>query len=290
MRQRFIAIILPSTASLTLALTSITPDARACSYTDPFVTATSSPRLNTTTLPANVIFAAQSEEPKFELDGGALELESTTPLPGFNRAWRASTPLEPGDVISPVGCEDARCELTIIQADEQAPDAAEISDPAVFIDDDDRISVDCSVDSFTFSLRAFDAQTPSEQLLGLAYFGATEEEASSTLVPGEVFELPVKADSGEPTTEIKLLGSRPDTFDLTQPFCFAIEVMDLAGNRSERSAPLCIDPTDLDAPYVTTPGRGGCATTSGTSPAGAPVLLFLGIALVVCGRRQRTSA
>ena len=289
MSQRFIATILLTTASSALALMSVTPDASACSYVDPFTTTTSAPRGNTTTLPANVIFAGQSDAPMLEKDGAALELEATDPLPGFTRAWRPSTPLEPGDVLTPEGCEEDACKLTIVQADEEAPDAAEVSAPAVFIDDDDKISVDCSIDTFTFSLRAFDAQTPSDQLIGLAYFGATEEDATATRVPGEVFEIPAKADPSEPTTAIEIFGTRPDTFDLTQPFCFAIEVMDHAGNLSERSAPLCIDPTDLDSPYVTTPGNGGCATTPGGSPTRAPALLLLGMSLIALRRRQRAS-
>lgn len=49
-----------------------------------------------------------------------------------------------------------------------------------------------------------------------------------------------------------------------KPFCVAIELLDITGKRSSRSTPLCLDPTDESAAYISgegAPGQSGCSLT-----------------------------
>lgn len=78
--------------------------------------------------------------------------------------------------------------------------------------------------------------------------------------------------------------------DADKPFCIGVELLDITGQRSPRSAPLCLDPRDGGAPYISgedAPGRVGCSSIGDKQTKNNAWMLFL--ILLGCIGLRKTS-
>lgn len=111
------------------------------------------------------------------------------------------------------------------------------------------------VDELQLTVEGSDDTTPTEHLTMLAYMGPTPEAALARPEPDAAFGSPSGGGGGLLTADI-LLGesiSRARSgapFRAAGPFCFAIALMDQAGNIGPRSDARCLDTTDVNDPTV----------------------------------------
>lgn len=133
--------------------------------------------------------------------------------------------------------------------------------------------------TLTLHVKYKDGNVPELGMVAFVYIASTVEDLDK---PEALFYL----DHTKDGVSFDIAGGTPGVDTLNQPFCVAIELLDIAGRRSPRSAPLCIDPTDKSAPYFS--GDGCCSVVVEKPFHGKsiPILLML----LVCGVYRRHSA
>jgi MYXO-CTERM domain-containing protein len=144
---------------------------------------------------------------------------------------------------------------------------------------------DCNEEQLRFDVDVFDARAPTWQLRLLAYMGSTLDELDASREPELMFTPLWEEDDDSEVDAFVGLGGKHDRSGQgfrKGEFCFAITAIDLAGNESDRSDPVCIDTRDASDPRV---HYAGCACRGGAGTGGAALLLAV-LALVL--RRRRT--
>ena len=118
--------------------------------------------------------------------------------------------------------------------------------------------------------------SPDLGALAILYAGRNAEEALTT--QEAIWFARTLGDMRVPLTEgTTLLHTYEDGEEVfSQPVCISVQLMDIVGQFSERSKPICFDPADESSPYVETPYAQGCACSSiGSSRAPAHTTLLL---------------
>ena len=185
---------------------------------------------------------------------------------------RPATALAPGSVWFPTSdCPDrGACahRLVIGSTDTTPPTAAVLADVTTFLVTEPTEPGGCSVscgdyDTLVLRVSGSDDTTPPDHLGILAYVGQDEREVAARTTP----DLVVGYDAGPPErtreSTIILGGSLARDRDggplrAKGRFCFAVALMDWAGNVGARSAITCLDTTDEDDPTVAPVDTHGC--------------------------------
>lgn len=251
------------------------------------------------TFPANGIFRGYAYGGGVDawiLDGEELEFEEMdVELGGTPQAgsyWLPTVDLTPGMVLENEYCNgEASCRVTVVEADYAAPEKPVLSNPLFTLERERIISraLPCgsAPNTFEFDLDVTDEGSASNQdLVILAYFGRSAQLATSAETAQMAFMMSSWAEPAERITAYVWEGNT-EGFTTSVEFCFAVEVMDLAGNVSPRSEPMCVNPTDRRAPYVTGSGAGGCSVGASGSSSSSPWSLAL-LGFVLLGARRKT--
>lgn len=263
--------------------------------------------------PANGILLGASEEELIESDwisdeGEVLELARAAGYVGELGFYQPTAPLVEGTRYTSEGCSTAStpCGFIVGAPDQTAPDTPIISDYKVNIHERPRTGGlgGCpDLDYLALTLEISDDRAAPDHLIGLAYIADDASGVRALTAPSLKFrphESWRAASDGDPDTIVITLGESLQRnrdgvgFRREGPFCFALTMMDRAGNESPRSEPICLSTVDEDAPYVDmVPGRLACSA----APTQPPTRLPLGLALVSFGafimftkRRERDDA
>ena len=137
-----------------------------------------------------------------------------------------------------------------------------------------------------------DDRADDVDLIFLAYIAPTEESLEEQVVPELVFPLPLgNGDPRDLNFELGISGTRARDgahFRKAEPYCFALALMDRAGNIGERSEPRCISTLNESAPYAeVTVNSGCCAVPGGREPARPAALLLACLGALAWARRSR---
>lgn len=295
-------------ASLFLCVLALAPrPARACSCSvEPGPAQTpASPWFSASAFPTNGLFTSSLEWR--DASGMPLVLvrdEVLSTALGFE-VRRAATDVPPGATFFPTDdCPaDGACRHALVFADGPdltPPSAAELRDVrVVFADDAPETGQSCQVDALEIEVVGTDDVTPRDELVTVVFLGDTVAEASSA----EAFALGFAYDRGPPERRLVstiVLGSAEGhqrdggPLRASGPFCFAVALMDWAGNIGERSGARCLDTTDPSDPAIQLvaydPPCSGpfCAVAPGSRPAhGALALLAALVALAARRSRRR---
>lgn len=322
-------LLLAATTTACLALPAM--DASACDYTLDHTPPTPYPEQSYPNwgiqddFPSNGFFLVASDEETIESDwisdrdGSALELardatsvvdwsaESETYY-ASRSAYRPTSPLTPGTRYTSQRCSSSNdvCGFVVGPPDDVAPSAPVLTDFEVNLHKNPRSggAAGCpDLDMLTLVLEASDDRTEPDNLVGLAYIAEDAAAATAqttptlTFKPHESWRAQSELDPKEVSFALGEAVSRARDgvgFRREGPYCFAIAIMDRAGNVSPKTDPVCITTTDEDAPYVSLePGRLACSA----APSQPPTRLPLGLALVSFGafimftkRRERDDA
>lgn len=308
-------ILLAATTAACLTIPAL--DASACDYTLDHTPPTPYPEQSYPNwgvqddFPSNGFFLVTSDEETFESDwthdsdGSTLELtrdatnivdwstESKTYYT-YRGAYRPTSPLTPGSRYTSRRCSsgDDTCGFIVGPPDDVAPNAPVLIDYSVNLHKNPRSggAAGCpDLDMLTLTLEVSDDRTKPDNLVGMAYIAEDAATVTALITPTLTFkpheswrassELDPKAISfalGEAVSRAR------DGFGFRRegPYCFALAVMDRAGNVGPKTDPVCITTTDEDAPYVSfEPGRFACSA----APTHPPTELPLGLALVSFG-------
>lgn len=210
---------------------------------------------------------------------------------------RPAAAMPPGSMWFPTSdCPDrgtCRHRLIIGPPDTTPPTAAVLASVTTYLVTSPTEPGGCSVscgdyDTLVLRVTGTDDTTPADHLGILAYVGKDEEEVAGRTAP----DLVIGNDPGPPDRVREatiILGdslSRDrDGAPLREKgrFCFAVALMDWAGNVGARSATTCLDTTDEDDPTVVPVGTHGCDCGGAGGGSGWLALGLLG----VIGRRRR---
>lgn len=111
--------------------------------------------------------------------------------------------------------------------------------------------------------------SPGIGAMAILYAGRNAEEALAT--QQAIWFARTLGDMRVPLTEGTLVHTYEDGEEVfSQPVCISVQLMDIVGQLSERSKPICFDPADESSPYVETPYAQGCACSSISSSRAAP--------------------
>jgi len=296
------AVLLCWAPTIGLACSPDTDSAIGGSYGEPFF-------YTDNTLPSNfqVVFASAAVDrspPRWAVNRAderveiAFEVARTYEygigLDGTATVWRPTQPLNPGDEIEQLDC----CIVgTLSEPDTMAPPQPVLSlesfRPSETTDDCGPQGADI------LTLRAGFSIVPEKQLLGSIYVGRTAEEVRAAERVAHIRNVFHSA----PGYKLSMYLYPGGLASAAEPFCVAVELEDTAGNRGERSEPLCFDrldqpeqvsdsdmgtSNDLDMGGASE-GEPACATSAHRRPRrGREGLLFL--AALLLGLRGRTAA
>jgi MYXO-CTERM domain-containing protein len=148
-------------------------------------------------------------------------------------------------------------------------------------------------DTATLAVRSetgepLDDLAPDAELTMIAYVGASPDAVerattATSALGGDVLEGDLQT-----SVYVGFAADRDREGAFRQPsFCVAVELMDAAGNRSERSAPVCVDTLDRDAPTTTIVQGSGCAVMGAGGAPGSSGWLLAGVIVAWAGRRRR---
>lgn len=252
------------------------------------------PYASSSDFPRNGLFTSSTEWR--DASGGSLVLvrdDDASERLGID-VRRPSTALEEGATYVDASCTGS-CgrSITIGSDDVTAPSAATLDEVRVtYADDAPETGVSCQTDTLSLRVGGTDDRTPASELTTVAYVGATAEEVAATLEPSATFA----RDPNDDSSTIVLGGAeghRRDEAPLraSGPFCFAVALMDHAGNVGARSATRCIDTTDPADPAIefvpyAQPCSGAFCSVSHRR-AGSASLGGLGIGIVLLLARRR---
>ncbi len=257
--------------------------------------------------PTNGLFASSFE---WRDDGGSpLELVDATDVSEATGLMlrRAAAPLPAGGAFFTTGdCPatgDCRHRLSIAAGpDTQPPSKAMITGLRTLLirDPVGTGGFTCpDIDNLELRVEGTDDTTPAEQLVTLAYVAdtASAAESKAQVDVAFAFDLGPADDSKRALVSTIAIGEAVDRARDGEPFraagrfCFAVALMDWAGNIGERSDARCLDTTDLDDPTVEMVDGQGCACSGDPRrPSSSPALLIavlLGLAFIRGGQPHR---
>ena len=132
-------------------------------------------------------------------------------------------------------------------------------------------------DTLSFAFEQKERNVEELGVMLLVHYGLTEEEA----LTGELLMWAKHVQYNQRVALDVEQYSR-----LRDPFCISIQTIDLTGQLSPSSQPLCIDPEDDDSPYVDNPNAGcACESTHSHVPV-HPIYIVLSFILVWGRTRQ----
>lgn len=245
--------------------------------------------------PANGLFTSSLEWRS--RDGAPLVLvvdEALTATWGLE-VRRPASPLSPGALYEPTeDCPSSPCRhvLSIGAADTTPPSTPDLTVRTLLVRDPQGAGAfSCpDTDALELVIHATDDTTPAEHLSIAAYVAPDVVALAARTEPDLIFAFdPGPADEPPTTATITLgesVGRQRDGAPLrvAGPFCFAVAIVDWAGNVGPRSTPTCLDTTDPSDPTVVWVASAGCACQGGRGGAS-----FGGVVLVVGAllRRRR---
>lgn len=287
--------------ALALGLALLTPEpASACS-----IVLNRPPREHPfgAAFPTNGIFIAGAPDVVWELDGLPIELVVDPDL----SALLGQTVLRPiggdlaagAELIKPCTSIDAVCGSATVGA---GPDLAAPSRPVLDVrvtlvdGGSDGSGLRClEPDTATLTVRSetgepLDDLAPDAELTMIAYVGASADAVEHATTATSTFGGDALEGDLRTSVYVGFATDRDLEDAFRQPsFCVAVELMDAAGNRSERSAPVCVDTLDRDASTTVIVQGGGCSVVSGgDAPSSTGGLLAALFALAI--RRRRAVA
>ncbi len=263
------------------------------------------PWFNADGYPTNALFTSSLEWR--DAEGRVLPLEIDTELSaifGFEVRRPVDGALPPGAVFFPT---DGACPATgtcrhqlVVgaSADTTPPSRATIRSLSVLYAEDapsEPIGT-CQNDALVLAVDGVDDVTPADELVTVAYVGATPEEVLAREEPDVAFAYDPGPEDRALTSTIALglsAGHERDGEGLRRagPFCFSVALVDWAGNVGQRSEPVCLDTTDPADPSVEPvaydePCSGFFCAGAGDEPPVAGAFSLLAFAGLLAWRRR----
>lgn len=266
--------------------------AYACTPDDGPPMAPRNPWWSADDFPTNGLFVSSLE---WRSSAGPLELVEDAALTALwgTRVRRPTMPLPSGAVFEATECA-APCvhELRVGSGPDVSPPS-----PAKLIDvrtllvraPDPGGAFSCGdTDRLEITISGADDNAPTDELAIAGYVGADEPEIATHSAPDIVFgsdyDAPLRATIWLGQSAGRQRNGLP--FRASDRFCFAVALVDRAGNVGDRSGTTCLDTTDPNDPTVVWVDSEGCGC-HGTRGGGSPVLLPLALWVVVDIRRRR---
>jgi MYXO-CTERM domain-containing protein len=246
--------------------------------------------------PTNGLFASTLEW--HYPDGRVLELVPDDALSArFGLSIRRpATPLAPGTILKPdEHCPSTTCNWQLVVgdgADMTPPPAPTVSARTLLVQDPVGAGgLSCpDTDSLELTIVGDDDTTPRAHLGLAAFIAADETQLAAKTTHDLVFGYDL-GPSDVPTIATIVLGESVgrmrdgEPFRSPDRFCFALALVDWAGNVGPRSTPTCLDTTDENDPTVEWVESSGCGCRTSGRPGSWLVVLAFGF--VVRRRRRR---
>lgn len=306
MRRSTLASLLALPCALALATTPLAPAAQAgaCSCFRPLGPEMTPrwPWFQAEGYPANAVFTSSLEW--HDASGRPLELaRDEAASETFGLEVRRAAAMAEGDVFFPdddcPATGECRHALRVGPADTTPPSAARLESHTVFfVDGAPASGGGCAADVLELEVSGTDDVTPAEELGIVGFVGATPEEVATAPTRSTLFTYDVGAPGRRLVSTIGLGGPGgtmrdEEPFRAAGPFCFAVALVDWAGNVGERSETVCLDATDRDDPNVelvpySAPCSGPfCSARPGRSSSPLALAALAGLAVALTRRRIR---
>jgi len=210
---------------------------------------------------------------------------------------RPSSPLIPGRIYQATECyQGGTCNLVVGAGPDMTPPsrAAISSLRTLLVRDPEGVGAfSCpDVDSLEIKVEGSDDTTPPEFLAIGAYLGDTPAEVLANTQIDVSFGFDYAA-PGEPLLSTVYIGESVERrrdgepFRAAGRFCFAVALIDWAGNIGERSDVQCLDTTDENDPTVEFVESTGCGCSAPADPSGATPFVLAFLVSVRAARRRR---
>lgn len=242
--------------------------------------------------PTNGLFVSSLE---WRSSAGPLELVEDAALTALwgTRVRRPTMPLPTGALFEATECA-APCvhELRVVSGpDVSPPSPADLIGVRTLLvrDPDSGGAFSCGdTDRLELTISGVDDNAPTDELAIAGYVGADEAEVAAHAAPDIVFG----SDYDAPLRATIWLGQSAGrqrnglAFRASDRFCFAVALVDRAGNVGERSGTTCLDTTDPNDPTVMWVESEGCGCQSTRGSGGAALVLALWVVADTLRRRR----
>lgn len=184
---------------------------------------------------------------------------------------RPANPLQDGAELSP---QNSFTTLRVSDSYEMqdGPSDIQLNNPEIYIGKQGWWS--CGADRYVSMEVDYEQGNVNELgFLAFVYMGRTVDDTLTS-------EIPITISHSRGVVGVGLEAQDAFVNSVTHSFCVAVEVMDITGKRSKRSAAICLDPTDADAPYLS--GDGTPSEACSIIPKHAPFRFPLTPCVVLC--------